>query len=164
MQIAVGLLWSVTVLIAVAGLLLHGAIAVALWRDSAALAAAVERVAPPRLRRSLAAVAAAGVTISSISAVAGRAPDTPRASVGQVVAIGASPIPMSVPSTTSASTTIVAVVEPTPHTAVESTPVAPSAEWVVERGDHLWHIAESTLATASGRPPPTQRSTTTGGH
>jgi hypothetical protein len=152
-RIAVGLLWSVTSLIAFAGLLLHGAIAVALWRDSAALAAAVERVAPPRLRRSLAAVAAAGVTLSSISAVAVRATDAPRASVGQVFAIDSSPSTTPGPSTMSVTTTPAADIEPGPPAEVEAPPVAPSPEWVVERGDHLWHIAESTLTTAWGRPP-----------
>lgn len=152
-RIAVGLLWSVTSLIAFAGLLLHGAIAVALWRDSAALAAAVERVAPPRLRRSLAAVAAAGVTLSSISAVAVRATDAPRASVGQVFAIDSSPSTTPGPSTMSVTTTPAADIEPGPPAEVEAPPVAPSPEWVVERGDHLWHIAESTITTAWGRPP-----------
>ena len=146
-RIAVGLLWSTTVVIAVAGLCLHGAIAIALWRDSPGLAAAVERVAPARLRRSLAAVAAAGVTISSISAVAVGAPDATKASVGQVVAI---PTPPPTPPPTTAAP---AVAPAAPAAPADTPAVAPSAEWVVERGDHLWHIAESTLTTAWGRPP-----------
>lgn len=157
-RIAVGLLWSATALIAIGGLVLHSAVAVALWRDSAALAAAVERIAPPRLRRSLAAVAAAGVTISSISAVAVRSPDAARAGVGQVVAIDRSPSTTLGPSTapappTTIPTTIAAVTDPSPPAVVEIAPATSSTEWVVERGDHLWHIAESTLATAWGRPP-----------
>ncbi len=168
-RIALVSVWAIAALIALAGLALHLLIAVALWRDSVRLAELVERVAPPRLRRALAVVAAAGVTISSIGAVAAQRPDPVSATVrdlhpsttGSVATAttGAATTTVVRPNTTSSMMTAVAVPEATAPTAAPISPAAlptdpkARAEYRVAAGDHLWGIAAQSMALTLGRAP-----------
>jgi len=158
--VAVTVVWAATVLIAIGGLAVHGLGAVALWRDSAELAALVERVAPPRVRRSLASVAAAGVTLTSINAVT-MGPDTPAVRVDNISPVRAGTTASSpVTSTSIGAPTTTAVTgppAPEPTTEPAQSPQVGAAptdhEWITQAGDHFWHIAEATLATTWGRTP-----------
>ena len=170
-RIALVSVWATAALIALAGLLVHLLIALALWRDSVRLAELVERVAPPRLRQALAVVAAAGVTISSIGAVAAQRPESVSATVRDLAssptkAATVSPTTLA-PTTsvaTSSTTSIVAAVavaeqiaEPVQPSSLAAAPAAaitaPRSDYQVTEGDHLWGIAAKAVALALGRAP-----------
>jgi hypothetical protein len=114
------------------------------------VARAADRLAPRRLRRWAAGVTSIGLLGSAVaSASTGPARPTTTAQRG--------PSPTRPPTTTSPSTTTTAPAPPSPSPApptpaLVATPVAASpSTWTVQRGDHLWSIAERSLRGRVGR-------------
>lgn len=136
--------------------------------DLARLAA---RLAPARFRHSLVVLIGVGMLVSAsgprsgtMAAPAGASGSVPPTWAGTAAATTTSTPPTAAtPPTTAATPPTAAPAAATSHAATTpSTPdaaVAPTAPgalpllWVIEPGDHLWSIAETTLTDRLGRAP-----------
>jgi nucleoid-associated protein YgaU len=119
------------------------------------LAAALDRVTLPPLRRILAATMVAGMATGSLSPVAAGA------ATRSVVAVQAGPTTTD-PQQAEAPASLTmhelpaegaASLSPSPSPPAVAFPTGPATTWTVQPGDCFWSIAEKVLAQAWGRPP-----------
>jgi nucleoid-associated protein YgaU len=126
-------------------LVLWAATAAAEAAGALAVAASIDRVLPPMLRRVLGGVAGVGVA-GSVLVAAGSGPSASAAD-------GRAPV-QAVATMQQADVAVLQVEEPEATMQVVEEPTAPPPvdEWVVVPGDSFWSIAEEVVGERLGRP------------
>jgi hypothetical protein len=131
-------------------LLLWAATAAAEAAGALRVAAAIDRVLPPMLRRVLGGVAGVGMA-GSVLVAAGSAPSASAADGRAEAPAVATMEQVDGPDESEATMTVVEE-DPAPAAPLAPGPSAAVDEWVVVPGDSFWSIAEEVVGERLGRP------------